>query len=180
LFPGILRRRPARARAAAGRREDDGVSRPFWKFEELKSFRFATTHPEKGDNMRKILLATSAIALAFVFAGTASAQVPSANHYMCHKVKDLKTPAKFAAVTVTAVDQTQADSCTLKKAYLLCEPVVKNGSVIVDAALHYVCYKAKCGQKVSANYDTTDQFGPLRLQTKKPFLICNPASKAPA
>jgi hypothetical protein len=31
-----------------------------------------------------------------------------------------------------------------------------------------------------ANYDITDQFGPLRLQTKKPFLLCNPCSKAPA
>ena len=31
-----------------------------------------------------------------------------------------------------------------------------------------------------ANYDITDQFGPLRLGTKKPFLLCNPCTKAPA
>jgi hypothetical protein len=109
------------------------------------------------------------------------AQVPVGNHYLCHKVKDLKVPAKFVSqVGVSAVDQTGAFNVEVKKPYLLCNPDNKNGSPIVDASLHYCCYKVKSTTKVKADYDITDQFGPLRLQTKKPFLQCNPCSKAPA
>lgn len=127
----------------------------------------------------KVLLTGCAIAVALAFATTASAQVPAGNHYVCHKVKDLKVPAKFVSNTSTAVDQVANHSLSIKKPFLLCNPAVKNGNPIVNAALHYVCYKAK-GGKFAVSYDITDQYGPLRLQTKKPFLVCNPASKVPA
>jgi len=126
------------------------------------------------------LFAAGALLIAG-FASAGSAQVLNNNHYLCHKVKDLKTPAKFAAQTgVTVVDQTLATTVDIKKPYLLCNPVSKNGGPINDPALHYCCYKAKAASKASANYDITDQFGPLRLETKKPFLLCNPCTKAPA
>ena len=122
-----------------------------------------------------------AAALLAVGASSAVAQIPVGNHYLCHKVGDLKVPAKFVPVLgLSAVDQVGAFSVDAKKPYLLCNPTNKNGSLIVDAALHYCCYKVKSTAKVKANYDITDQFGALRLQTKKPFLLCNPCAKAPA
>lgn len=128
----------------------------------------------------KILLASAVALVGFALAaGPASAQIPAGNHYTCYKVKDLKVPAKFVANTSTSADQTLTGSLDVKKPFLLCNPTVKNGNPIVNAALHYVCYKAK-GAKVAVSYDITDQFGGLRLQTKKPFLLCNPASKVPA
>jgi hypothetical protein len=129
----------------------------------------------------KILLAGCAVAFAFGLASEASAQIPAGNHYLCRKVKDEGIPAKHVKMSgITTVDQVGADTCETKKAFLLCNPVDKNGSGILNAALHYVCYKTKCGQKPAVSYSVTDQFNPLQLQTKKPFLLCNPASKAPA
>ena len=117
------------------------------------------------------------------FVDTASAQVPAGNHYLCRKVKDEQIPAKFVPqVGVAVTDQIGSDSCDLKKAFLLCSSLsAKNGPVAQpDPLLHYVCYKAKCGQKPAVSFSTTDQFGPLQLSTKKPFLLCAPASKTPA
>lgn len=129
----------------------------------------------------KIVLASCAVTFAVALAGAASAQVPIANHYLCHKAGDQKVPAKFVQqIGVSVVDQTIATTGDAKKPFLLCNPVSKNGGPIVDAALHYCCYKFKSASKVKASYDITDQFGPLRLETKKPFLLCNPCSKAPA
>ena len=125
---------------------------------------------------KRVLLLAGSVLLLGAWAGSASAQQ---NNYTCYKVKDLKTPAKFVGQTVTSVDQTEAQILDLKKAYLLCDPASINGGPFADVTLHYVCYKAK-GNKVSVNYDTTDMFGPLRLQTKKPFLLSTPATKAPA
>jgi hypothetical protein len=131
-------------------------------------------------NWRVLSVAAVVLAVSASSAMT-QAQVLNNNHYLCHKVKDLKVPAKFVAQSgVSVVDQTIATTVDLKKPYLLCNPVSKNGGPINDPALHYCCYKAKAAAKVKADYDITDQFGPLRLETKKPFLECNPCTKAPA
>lgn len=127
----------------------------------------------------RILLMGLAVAVGFMMASTAMAQD---NHYLCRKVKDLKIPAKFdknAHVGHSVVDETGADTCDLKKLFLLCQPADKDGSGIPDPALNYCCYKAKCGQKPATQYGITDQFGPLSVETKKPFLLCNPCVKAP-
>jgi len=130
--------------------------------------------------MKRILGVFAVAAVAVLgWTSVSSAQVPVANHYVCHKVKDLKVPAKFVANTSNAIDQVANHTLSVKKPFLLCNPAIKNGNPIVDANLHYCCYKAK-GGKFAVAYDVTDQFGPLRLQTKKPFLLCNPCSKAPA
>lgn len=129
-------------------------------------------------NWRALSIATALLAIG---ATSAVAQIPSGNNYECHKVKDLKVPAKFVPVNgETAVDQVQATSQDVKKPYLLCNPASFNGGPIVDPSLHYCCYKIKAGTKTKADYDVTDQFGVLRLQTSKPFLQCNACSKAPA
>jgi hypothetical protein len=129
----------------------------------------------------RIVLASCAVTFAVALAGAASAQIPNANHYLCRKVKDQKVPAKFVPqLGVTVVDQVGIDTGEAKKPFLLCNPTSKNGGVIVDPSLHYCCYKFKSSLKPAVVFDVTDQFGPLRLETKKPFLLCNPCSKAPA
>jgi hypothetical protein len=137
---------------------------------------------KEGGTMKAIIglfVATVVVVAGWPSAGFA--QVPVANHYLCHKVKDLKVPSKFGQqLGVYAVDQVGNFTGDVKKPYLLCNPAFKNGSPIVDANLHYCCYKFKSKTKVKANFDVTDQFGTLRLGTKKPFLVCNPCSKAPA
>lgn len=123
------------------------------------------------------------MALAFGFASQAAAQVPAGNHFLCRKVKDLGVPAKHVKqIGIAVADQIGVDSCDTKKPFLLCSPLTaKNGPVAVPSPLlHYVCYKTKCGQKPAVSFDVTDQFNGLRLQTKKPFLLCNPSSKTPA
>ena len=122
----------------------------------------------------RVLLTSFAIAFAVAFAGQAQAQVPAGNEYVCHKVKDLKIPAKFVGQINNETDQVGAHALDLKKAFLLCNPTLP----AVDPALHYVCYKAKAG-KTAVQFATTDKFGPLSLETKKPFLYCTPASKVP-
>jgi cysteine-rich repeat protein len=104
------------------------------------------------------------------------------NHYLCHQVKDLKVPAKFTSILGTSVvDQTGNFTCEVKKPKFLCNPADKNGSGIADSNLHYCCYQVKClPKKVTAAYDITDQFGLLRLETKKPKFLCNPCDKTPA
>ena len=59
----------------------------------------------------------------------------------------------------------------------LCNPVNKNGSGVVDASLHYCCYKIKCTpNKIPTDFDVTDQFGPLRLESGKASFLCNPCT----
>jgi hypothetical protein len=131
--------------------------------------------------MRSLRMFGLAAVVLLAWSAASQAQVPVGNHYLCHKVGDLKVPAKFVPqVGLSVVDQVGAFTGDDKKPFLLCDPASKNGSPIVDANLHYCCYKFKSTTKVKANFDITDQFGPLRLGTKKPFLECNPCSKAPA
>ena len=124
----------------------------------------------------------AALALA-VWSSSAMGQIPNANHYLCHKTRDLKVPAKFTSVPgISAIDQVGNFSCEAKKPFLLCNPVNKNGSGIVDPNLNYCCYKIKCTpNKIPTAFDVTDQFGALRLETGKASFLCNPctASLAP-
>ena len=128
---------------------------------------------------RVLALATLAVA---AWSAQAGAQIPNLNHYLCHKTRDLHVPAKFTSVPgISANDEVGNFTCEAKKPFFLCNPVVKNGSPIVDANAHYCCYKVKCNpNKIPASFDVTDQFGALRLQTSKAFLLCNPCETTAA
>jgi hypothetical protein len=90
-------------------------------------------------------------------------------------------PAKFVAMPgITVVDQTGSDTCEAKKPFLLCDPVDENGGGIPNPALHYCCYKLKCGLRPAVNYEVTDQFWNGTISTKKPKFLCNPCAKTPA
>jgi hypothetical protein len=129
--------------------------------------------------MKRIFTVLSVAAVTALWSTAGMAQLPAGNHYLCHKVKDLRVPAKFSAqVGVNAIDQTGNFTGDAKKPFLLCNPANKDGNPIVNAALHYCCYKYKASTKVREQYDVSDQWGSLRLETKKPFLVCNPCGKA--
>lgn len=121
-------------------------------------------------------IALSGLALA-AWASMAAAWVPPQNHYLCHQVKDLKLPKFIQVLGIPVSDQTGPNICDAKKPYLLCNPVDKGGSGIVDNTLHYCCYKVKCSSKPVVAYSISDQFGNLQVQTKKPKFLCNPCDK---
>ena len=133
--------------------------------------------------MKKAWSVLGIAALGFAaWSSSALAQIPVGNHYLCHKTRDLHVPAKFVSVPgITANDEVGNFTCSAKKPFLLCNPVNKNGSGIVDGNLHYCCYKIKCEpNKIPTNFDVTDQFGALRLETGKASFLCNPCDSNPA
>ena len=122
----------------------------------------------------KVLLVACVVGLIgwVVAPSSAAAQIPVGNHYLCHQVKDLKTPAKFVPqVGVNVKDPTGEFTCDVKKPFLVCNPA----DPAVTLGLNYCCYLAKCEpKKETASYQTTDQWGTLGLQAKKAKYICNP------
>src|SRR5262249_43034255 len=121
-------------------------------------------------------LVVSGFALA-AWVSSAAAFSPTADHYLCHQVKDLKNPKFVAIAGVSVFDQTLPTLCDVKKPYLLCNPADKNGSGINDPSTHYCCYKTKCISAAAVTYFISDQFGVHGVQTKKPKFLCNPCDK---
>jgi hypothetical protein len=116
----------------------------------------------------KLILAGCAIAIAFAGQALALDQ-----HYKCYKVKKLTTPFP---PTVSLVDSIGgAQSAEVKKAFLYCNPVSKNGSLITDAAGGAVGYKIKA-DKQEATVNTTNQFGATSIVAKKAFILLVPPS----
>jgi hypothetical protein len=64
---------------------------------------------------------------------------------------------------------------------LLCNPVSKDGSELVNPAAHLVCYEIDNNQQGPKNekpeVQTTDQFGELMLRVVTPRMLCVPAAK---
>jgi hypothetical protein len=121
-------------------------------------------------------LAIAGLALG-VWVSQAAAFVPAnENHYVCHQVKDLKTP-KFVTVTNSWIDQDSGSFCDAKKPYLLCDPASKDSGPIPDLTLHYCCYLAKCAFNATATHFISDQFGVHQVGEKKNKFVCNPCDK---
>jgi hypothetical protein len=116
----------------------------------------------------RILVAACAIAIGLAFAGQAQALD---THLKCYKVKKLSTPFP---PTVNLVDSISGVNAEVKKAFLFCNPVSKNGSAINDPD-PMVCYKIKA-DKQEVQQDVTNQFGNTSLVAKKAFLLCVPST----
>jgi hypothetical protein len=118
-------------------------------------------------------------AQALVTEGADGAVIVTAglDHFKCYKVKDLKQP-KFAKTTVALADQFVDGSADVKKPFLLCNPVSKNGEGINNSVDHLTCYKIKTPPlEPRPNVQVSNQLGTLKLQAKKAFLLCVPSSK---
>ena len=123
----------------------------------------------------KLALGACALGLAAWVLAPSSASAAE-NDYLCHQVKDLKTPAKFVPLSgQNRVDQIDQFACDVKKPFLLCNPT---GLTPPDPTLHYCCYLAKCTpKKLTSTFQITDQWGTLGLGAKKAKYICNQCVK---
>jgi len=104
--------------------------------------------------------------------------VPSGDHYQCYKSKDLKNPKFQSILGVSLIDQFGSSTAEVKKPFLVCAPVDKDGSGVVDPDEYMCCYKIK-GTKLDpeARVETGDQFGTLQQSFKKAQLLCQPCSR---
>lgn len=99
------------------------------------------------------------------------------DHYKCYKAKDLKNP-KFQSAAVALSDQFESEDAEVKKPFLVCNPVEKNGEGISNSVDHLACYKIKSPKLVSQpKVEIVNQLGTVQLQAKKAFLLCVPSSK---
>ena len=122
--------------------------------------------------MRAKIFLTMAMA-AFGLA-LASSQAQALDHFKCYKAKKDVTP--FPSM-VSLVDQFSSVNAEVKKAFLWCNPVSKNGGPIANPNDHLLCYKIKADKQEIA-LQTTNQFGVSTLTAKKAFLLCVPGTKA--
>ncbi len=108
-------------------------------------------------------------------------EASAVDHFKCYKAKDLKNP-KFVPTTVDLTDQFGVNDggFDVKKPFLMCNPAEKNNTGIYEPNEHLTCYKIKGPKLDSAlrpQVEATDQFGTLRLQATKPYLLCVPSAK---
>ncbi len=122
----------------------------------------------------------TAVALALCFGAPSPAAAEfNLDSYKCYKAKDLKQP-KFLATTVDLADQFAGatGTYTVKKPFLFCNPVNKDGGGILNATDHLTCYKIKGPKFDGPNVQVTNDLGPaLQLDVRKPFLLCVPSLK---
>jgi len=91
-------------------------------------------------------------------------------------------PEGVSSQRVTLQDQFGSMSVDVRKPTFLCDPVDKNGEGIHDILTHLMCYQVKQVktepqfQKVLGVF-VHNQFGPERLDVKKPSELCVPALK---
>jgi hypothetical protein len=120
-------------------------------------------------------------ALCTLFAAASASAVFDLDNFKCYKAKDLKMP-KFAKTTVQLEDQFAVNDGTFeaKKPFLFCNPVDTNNGGINNLEDHLTCYKVKGPKLDSAqrpNVQVDNDLGTLKLQAKKPFLLCVPTTK---
>lgn len=97
------------------------------------------------------------------------------DHYQCYKLKkDAITFPPSANVT----DQFGSTVVDIKKGFLWCNPVSKNGEPVANLVDHLLCYKTKGPNLVPpVHLSSVNQFGVQTLFAKKPFLLCVPGDK---
>lgn len=110
------------------------------------------------------------------FTLAASAPTHALDHFKCYKIK--KDNVLFPP-NASLTDQFGTEVVEIKKGFLWCNPVSKNGGPITAPADHLFCYKIKGANPVSfPHLATTNQFGAQTLFAKKPFLLCVPGTKS--
>jgi hypothetical protein len=130
----------------------------------------------------KTALAAACVAVLCTLLGAGSASAAfDLDNFKCYKAKDLKMP-KFAKTTVQLEDQFAVNDGAFeaKKPFLFCNPVSTNSQPINNLEDHLTCYKVK-GPKLDStqrpNVQVDNQLGSIKLQAKKPFLLCVPTTK---
>ncbi len=93
------------------------------------------------------------------------------NHFKCYRVRRSRGEPPFDELDVSLIDQFENKNTTVKRAFVLCNPVNKNGEGVPDPATHITCYRIEdvAGQPpfVPVQPNVTDQFVVQDLQTKR-------------
>src|SRR5215470_10136854 len=105
-------------------------------------------------SLKGAITGCAAVLLGVALAAPAHAVL---DHYKCYSAKDLKQP-KFTKVSKSTSDQFVTTVTEFKKPAMVCNPVQKNGSPIINATDHLVCYKIKDQMKIDGpNVTINDQ-----------------------
>jgi hypothetical protein len=102
------------------------------------------------------------------------------DHFKCYVVTPVDGMSQFEKRSVVLEDQFQIAEHKVLVPQLLCNPVSKDGSELVNPAAHLVCYEIdnnERGPKEKPEVQTTDQFGELELRVVTPRMLCVPATK---
>ena len=123
-------------------------------------------------SVKSLLVGCAVVGVALAFAAPSHAAL---DHYKCYKIK--KDVLVNQASGLTA-DQFGSETVSIKKAFLWCNPVSKDGSGILNANDHLLCYKVKGANLATPPHiASTNQYGLQQLYAKKPFLLCVPGNK---
>lgn len=113
------------------------------------------------------------MAMAVFGLALASSQAQALDHFKCYKAKGVSAPFP---PSVSLIDQFSSVNAEIKKPFLWCNPVSKNGGPIANPADHMLCYKIKA-DKQDVTLQTTNQFGVSTVTAKKAFVLCVPGDK---
>jgi streptogramin lyase len=101
--------------------------------------------------------------------------VKGLDHYECYTVKPV---TQFRPTTVVLSDQFGRARRVAARASMLCNPVKKNGSVVLNKTDHLVCYVLQASAPIqSRRASLINQFGRSTLVVGQPMLLCVPSLK---
>lgn len=109
---------------------------------------------------------------------TTTMPAPALDDYKCYKSKDLRNPRFSQLPDQSVVDEFSDGTADVKKPALVCVPAeVPMGSGLIDPGAYQCCYKVSASKLDPAvELSTTDGFGSLEIEIKKPALVCRPCA----
>lgn len=136
------------------------------------------------------ILSNVVFPLAFSLLATSATAgvIPLVDGYVCHKVKDLKTPALIATTPDVpgVLSYIGTTSCDLGKMSSICMPAYIDLSTPVNAFVAQCCFKAKCAADLTPTSLVVDDissgvptFGGEVETNKKISTICLPCDYGP-
>jgi hypothetical protein len=122
-----------------------------------------------------VLAIAAAFALVALLPATADAQLNRVDHYKCYDVLDWED---FPQIPVKLGDQFGFTSNEVVSPAFLCNPVSKNGEVILYPDVHLVCYRIIQEQPdPERRVLISNQFHDIQMSVKDGRLLCVPSKK---
>jgi CSLREA domain-containing protein len=106
--------------------------------------------------------------------GACSGTLPPPDAMKCYLAKTALR--QRSSVPMQTADQFEDKRSVVTRALALCNPVAVNGAPIANPADHLTCYRVRdaAGEPafVRRQIETTDRFGTVRLELRKPVMLC--------